>query len=359
MDHLRPRDGREQQTTTVELFFDLVYVFAVTQLSHLLIGELSWRGAAHTAFLLLVVWWAWIYTTWMVNWFDPASTAVSLVLLLVMLASLLMAAAVPGAFGATAPLFAGAYVALQVGRNLAGTLLLEREHPLRYVFERILAWSLASAPLWIGGAFLRRRPAALALVPALALELAAPLVGYRTPGRGSSRTDDYTIDGGHFAERCQAFVIIALGESIVVTGASAAGGGLTAEVGRRALGRVPRHRRRCGGSTSARSPSTRGATSRESDDPGRLARDAYTYLHLPIVAGVIVTAVGDELLIAHPARRSPRSGRDDARRAGAVPRRRDVLPPADDRDREREARPCDGGARCARAARPRTCRRSF
>jgi low temperature requirement protein LtrA len=299
VNHLRPRDGREQPTTVVELFFDLVYVLAVTQLSHLLIADLTWAGAARTAFLLLVVWWAWIYTTWMVNWFDPASDAVRVVLLLVMLASLLMAAAVPEAFGRHAGLFAGAYVVLQVGRNVAGAVLAPREHALRAVFERIVAWSCASAPLWIAGAFAAGDERLWLWGPALALDLAAPLVGYWTPGRGVSRTDEYGVDGGHFAERCQGFVIIALGESIVVIGATAADAGLSTEVvlalavaflETAALwwlyfGEVAEHARR---------------HMAESEDPGRLARDAYTYLHLPIVAGVIVTAVGDELLTAHP-----------------------------------------------------------
>ncbi|HEY4094240.1 MAG TPA: low temperature requirement protein A, partial [Baekduia sp.] len=97
--HLRPSATGEQSTTTVELFFDLVYVFAVTQLSHVILGDLSATGVARAAFLLLVVWWAWIYTTWMVNWFDPASPAVRVVLIGVMLASLLMAAALPEALG--------------------------------------------------------------------------------------------------------------------------------------------------------------------------------------------------------------------------------------------------------------------
>src|SRR4051794_34745745 len=154
MKHLRPRDGSEQPTTAVELFFDLVYVFAVTQLSHGLIRDLTWAGAARTAFLLLVVWWAWIYTTWMVNWFDPGSPRVRLVLIGVMLVSLLLAAAVPDAFTSRALLFAGAYVVLQVGRNVAGMLLLRRDHPLRAVFERIVAWSVAAGALWIAGALL-------------------------------------------------------------------------------------------------------------------------------------------------------------------------------------------------------------
>jgi low temperature requirement protein LtrA len=237
----------------------------------------------------------------MVNWFDPASTAVRVVLIFVALASLLMAAAVPGAFGHDAPLFAGAYVVLQVGRNAAGALLLARDHPLRAVFERIVAWSVAAGALWIAGAFLAGDARLWLWAPALCIELVAPLVGYRTPGRGVSRTDEYTIDGGQFAERCQAFVIIALGESIVITGATAVQAGLTFEVVVSLgvaffvtsglwwlyFGEVAEHSRR------------HMATS---EDPGRLARDAYTYLHLPIIAGVIVTAVGDELLLAHPGR---------------------------------------------------------
>ena len=93
--HLRPRgEGVEQPITTVELFFDLVYVFAITQLSHMILGELTVGALGRAAFLLLIVWWAWIYTTWMANWFDPGSPAVRAVLTGVMLASLVMAAAV-------------------------------------------------------------------------------------------------------------------------------------------------------------------------------------------------------------------------------------------------------------------------
>src|SRR3954447_5867936 len=153
--HLRPRgDGIAQPVTTVELFFDLVYVFAITQLSHLILADLSVAGVARAAFLLLIVWWAWIYTTWMVNWFDPTSPAVRGVLTGVMLASLLMAAALPTALTDHGLLFAGGYVALQVGRNLAGAALLERDHALRGVFERLVAWSVVSGALWLAGAAL-------------------------------------------------------------------------------------------------------------------------------------------------------------------------------------------------------------
>jgi low temperature requirement protein LtrA len=298
--HLRPRDGREQQTTTVELFFDLVYVFAVTQLSHLVIsGNLSLVSVARTGFLLLVIWWAWIYTTWMVNWFDPGSGTVRLVIVVASLASLLMSAAIPDAFGSQALLFAGAYVGLQVGRNAAGMVLLNRGHSLRQTFERILAWSLVSGALWLAGALVASSDRLALWGPALAIDLIAPLVGYRTPGRGSSQTSDYAVEGGHFAERFQSFIIIALGESIVITGGTASGKGITGQIvlaltiaflGTGALwwlyfGEVAEHSRR---------------RMAEADDPGRLARDAYTYLHLPIVAGIILVAIADDLLITHP-----------------------------------------------------------
>jgi low temperature requirement protein LtrA len=86
------RTDEGPEVTRVELFFDLVYVFAVTQLSHQILDDLSVAGVARAAFLLLIVWWAWIYTTWMANWFDPASPAVRGVLTAVMAGSLLMAA---------------------------------------------------------------------------------------------------------------------------------------------------------------------------------------------------------------------------------------------------------------------------
>ena len=122
---------------------------------------------AKAAFLLVVVWWAWIYTTWMANWFDPASPAVRTVLTGVMLASLLMAAALPEAFGDDGMLFAASYVALQVGRNAAAMTLLVRDHRLREVFERLLFWSIVSGALWLAGAALDPDQRLLLWIPAL------------------------------------------------------------------------------------------------------------------------------------------------------------------------------------------------
>lgn len=298
--HLRPRgEGLRQETTTVELFFDLVYVFAVTQLSHRILEDLTVAGVARAAFLLLIVWWAWIYTTWMVNWFDPSSPAVRTVLTGVMLASLLMAAALPGAFGDDGLLFAASYVALQVGRNVAAASLLRAGQPLRDVYERLVGWSAVSGVLWLAGAAFEGDQRLLLWIPAVALDLCAPFAGYWLPGRGRASTTDWDVEGGHFTERCEAFVIIALGESIVVTGATAAGAGLTTTV---VLGLAVAFLQSAAlwwlyfGAAAERTHTVM----RTCEDPGRLARDAYTYGHVPIVAGIIGAAVGDDLLIHAP-----------------------------------------------------------
>jgi low temperature requirement protein LtrA len=235
----------------------------------------------------------------MVNWFDPASTLVRLVLACVTLASLLMSAAIPEAFGGEACLFAGAYVAMQVGRNTAALTLLDRDHPLHANFRRLVAWSCASGVFWIAGAAAGESARPWLWGAALAIDLAAPLVGYVTPGLGRSQTTDWDVEGGHFAERFQSFVIIALGEAIVVTGATASARGLSAidvlALGIAFLvsgllfwlyfGEVAEHSL---------------SDMVDAEDPGSLARDAYTYLHLPIVAGIIMVAIADDLLVAHP-----------------------------------------------------------
>jgi low temperature requirement protein LtrA len=295
----RRREGEEQKSTTLELFFDLVFVFAITQLSHTLLLHLSVSGAAKTLFLLLVVWWGWSYTTWMTNFLDPDSTLVRVALLVVMLASLLMAIAIPEAFGQRAALFAVAYVLLQVGRNAFVVAVCPPRSAVRNTFACILAWSVASGALYVTGGLLSGGPRVGVWLAALAIDFAGPVVLYRVPGRPRVTTTDWTIDSGHFAERFQLFIIIALGESIVITGATAseldidlarATAIAVAFIGTAALwwlyfsyvAEIAARRLTLAG------------------DRGRLARDAYTYLHLPIVAGIIVTAVGDEIVIAHP-----------------------------------------------------------
>src|SRR5918998_6107790 len=148
---LRVREKGEQRVTPLELFFDLVYVFAVTQLSHLLLDHPTFGGALQTLFLLFVVRWAWQYTTWFTNWFDPDTLPVRLTLVAVMLASLVMSVAIPEAFGERGLMFALAYVAIQVGRTAFAVLALGASHPLSGTFWRILAWFVAAGVLWVAG----------------------------------------------------------------------------------------------------------------------------------------------------------------------------------------------------------------
>jgi low temperature requirement protein LtrA len=295
----RVRGEGGQRVTAVELFFDLVYVLAVTQLSHLLLGHLDARGAAHMALLLVAVWFAWVYNAWFTNWFDPDRRLVRLVLLGVMLASLLMSASLPEAFGERGLLFAGAYVAMQVGRTVFIAAALRDDPPLRRNFQRILTWLVAAGVLWLAGGLVHGAAREALWLAALAVDFTAPMVGFYTPGLGRSRTTDWTITGGHFGERFPLFLILALGESILVTGsvfgelppsAPSVAAFVVAFLGSVALWWV----------YFDRSAEDAGGVIAASADPGRLGRSAYTYCHLPMVAGIIVTAVGDDLLIAHP-----------------------------------------------------------
>jgi low temperature requirement protein LtrA len=295
---LRPHAG-QQRVTFVELFFDLIFALAVTQLSHTLLADLSLRGALRALLLLSAVWWAWIDTAWITNWFDPERRPVRLMLLSVMLVGLILSAALPEAFHARGLVFAGAYVAIQVGRSLFAVAALGVDPALRRNFQRILSWSLASGVFWLAGAAAHDGAReALWLVAAL-LDFAAPACGFVVPGLGRSQTSDWTITGGHLAERCQLFLILALGESILVTGAT------FGEL-RYSAGTVTAFVVAFSGSAALwwlyfdRSADAAGALIAASTDPGRLGRSAYTYCHVPMVAGIIAAAVADELTIAHP-----------------------------------------------------------
>jgi low temperature requirement protein LtrA len=297
--HMRQHTGEEQRATNLELFFDLVFVFAITQLSHLLGHHLTAIGTAQTALLLLVVWWAWVYTTWMTNWFDPDSPLVRLLLIAVMLASLTMAIAIPSAFGDRALMFALGYGSLQVVRNAFVVWATDRGTQLHDAFLRISAWSVLVALLWIAGALAGGEARAIIWVAALVIDYAGPAAGYWVPRLGRSPAQEWQIEGSHFAERFQLFIIIALGESIVVTGSTASSQPIdAARAAAIAISFL----------TSAAlwwlyfdyvaTISQRRLAS--SDHSGSLARDAYTYVHTVMVAGIIVAAVGDAVVIAHP-----------------------------------------------------------
>jgi low temperature requirement protein LtrA len=301
MSPLRRRDpGEQQRTTNLELFYDLVFVFAVTQVSHVLLAHLTITGAAKSALVLLVVWWAWNYTTWVTNELDPDSDAVRLLLLGIMLASLLLAVSIPQAFGERALLFVGSYVTIQIGRHVfltfvaAGPGTIERERA-----GRILIWFTAAGALWIAGGLADDGLRILLWLAALALDYCAPLVLFWVPGRPRLRGDTWQVGTEHFAERFQLFIIIALGESIVVIGATTSDLHVNAvRLIAFALAFVSTAALWWLYFTYVAAIAQRRLELAE--DRTTLARDGYTYLHVVFVAGIIVTAVGQELVIAHP-----------------------------------------------------------
>jgi low temperature requirement protein LtrA len=303
---LRERRPHEHnRVTTVELFFDLVFVFAITQISHFLLAHFTPLGALQTAILMLAVWWAWVFTAWITNWLDPEQTAVRLMLFALMIAGLLLSTSIPKAFEGHAfegrgLAFALAYAAMQVGRSaffLFSVPKSETGHRLNFI--RILAWLGVSAVFWIAGGIAGGEVRIGLWLVALLIEYVGPAMRFRIPILGASSTLDWIVEGGHMAERCAGFIIIALGESVVVTGATFADAAWTATtmvaflialLGSIAMWWIYFH---IGAEAGSEHIS-------KAEDTGGFARLAYTYLHLPIVAGIVVSAVGDELLLAHP-----------------------------------------------------------
>jgi low temperature requirement protein LtrA len=291
---------QRNRVTYAELFFDLVFVFAVTQISHTLLGRFTPLGVLQTTLLFLAVWWVWVYTSWVTNWLDPERTPVRILLFLLMLGGLVLSTSIPKAFESRGLWFAIAYAAMQVGRTAFLLASIPPSQPsLQRNAIRMLAWLSASAVFWIAGGIAEGQSRLVLWAVALGIEYLSPAARFWIPKYGASSIEDWTIEGGHMAERSAGFIIIALGESIVVTGATFAELTWTTEnvlafvsafVGCLAMWWIYFHKGAEAGSEQIS----------KSSEPGRLARLAYTYLHMPIVAGIIVAAVADELVLKHP-----------------------------------------------------------
>jgi low temperature requirement protein LtrA len=299
---LRSRTGSHHgRVGFIELFFDLVFVFAVTQISHLLLAHPDLEHALQSAFLLLALWIVWIYTTWATNWLDCEQDATRLMMFGLMAAGLVLAAAIPDAFGERGLYFAVAYTLAQNVRNLFLLAALERgKSNERRNFQRIQLWLLTSGAFWIAGG-LSDGPTRWALWSvALLCEFASPWIGFWVPGMGRSSTQDWGVDPDHIAERAGLFIIIALGESVILIGATFAiadrwdaahlGALAGAYLGAAAMWWM----------YFANIAEEAHEAFARHDDPGRLARVAYTYAHIPMVAGIVLSAVGNEMLLAHP-----------------------------------------------------------
>jgi low temperature requirement protein LtrA len=281
----------EQEVTPLELFFDLVFVFAITQVTGFVSADPTWTRLIEGLAILAVLWWAWVSYAWLGNTAGSDEGAVRVVLLSAMGAVLICSLAVPHAFGRDGLLFGVAYLTVRV-LHLAAYVVVSRGDPqLRGVVTRLASTMLPAAGLLVLAGALDGTAQALCWIGALAIDYGG-LVARGVQG--------WRVVAGHFAERHGLIIIIALGESIVAVGVGAEGLELDAGIIAGALlgiavagalwwayfdvvAIVAERRLR-------RAPP---------DERVRIARDSYTYLHLPMVAGIVLSAVGVKKTLAH------------------------------------------------------------
>lgn len=288
-----PEDPR--RASYLELFFDLAFVLALTQLTRSLARNLDLAGALHTLILLAALWWVWVITAWFTDWFDPGTHVVQGIIGLKMFGGLLMAAAVPEAFGAYAVVFAGAYVAAHLGRALV-LLPALRGHPLQRRTARAAFWFLITAVLWIAGAVTPRAQLPL-WTAAVIVDYAIAWLGWPTPKLGRTRQDDLRAAGGHLSERLQQIFIISVGNLVLVAGLSYSDAGLGwAQTVSFALSFV--NAALIALIYYVPAGSRLGPAIDKSEYPTSLGQAA-AYLHLLLIAGTVASSVGTQLIIAN------------------------------------------------------------
>ena len=190
--------NQHSRVTAAELFFDLVFVFAVTQVSHTLLNHFTPLGAIQTTLLFLAVWWVWVFTAWITNWLDPEQTPVRLLLFCLMFAGLVLSTSIPHAFESRGLWFASAYVAMQVGRTAFWLVSVPPARVgVRWNAIRILSWLCVSAIFWILGGLAYGETRLWLWVVALAIEYVAPIARFWIPRYGASTIEDWYVEGGH------------------------------------------------------------------------------------------------------------------------------------------------------------------
>lgn len=246
------------------------------------------------------MWMAWQHTTWMTNWFDPNTRKIRIFLFILMLIGLIIAAAIPDAFGDRGLIFALCYVVIQIGRSGIILFMLGKKHHLTKNYTRILIWFFISAVFWIVGALEEDFIRLILWTIAVLSDYIAPMHGFYLPILGrSDSSKEWTIEGHHLTERCQLFVIIAFGETILMTGASLSelevwtlpvvAAALLSAVSSLAMWWV-----------YFDTSSEVGAEKiQKVDDPGMLGLK-YHAVHVVLVGALIMSTVGDELTVNHP-----------------------------------------------------------
>ncbi len=288
------------RVTNMELFFDLVYVFAITQLSDYLFEHLTVRGALQTLIMFTAVWWAWNYTAWATNWIDPERPRVVLLMVVLMAISLVMSAAIPRAFGSRGFPFAAAYVGIQLIRSGFMVFAFGRGDTMRRNYAQLLAWSAIAGVGWLVGSALGSDARLVVWIVAIVLDLGAPLHGFTLPGLGSTPIEEWTLAGAHLAERCQLVLLIALGESVLRVGATFAQQSGSASVDLSFLAGFIATASLWAAYFLRHAEHGARAISSSAADAARVGRAAYAYAHAIMVAGVIVVAVAVRLTIEAP-----------------------------------------------------------
>jgi low temperature requirement protein LtrA len=273
---------REQRVTPLELFFDLVFVFAFTQVTTLLSDNPTWSGLGHALLILGVLWWAWASYAWLTNTVDPGLGAVSAAMLVAMAAMFVAALAVPDAFGSHGVLFGVAFLIVTVMQLTLYALSARRDPDLLAAILRIAPSALVGAALIIVAGFVDGGLKPILWLAALAVAFFVPLL-FRISG--------WRVQPAHFAERHGLIVIIAIGESLIAIGVGEKVSGLSTDVIVAAV---------LGFAVTASFwlayfdfftiRAHQMLTDRSGAERAALARDVYSYLHLPMVAGIVLFA---------------------------------------------------------------------
>jgi low temperature requirement protein LtrA len=302
------RAGTETRAVApLELFFDLVYVFAVSQLAHPLVEHFDVRTGVQTLVLALMVIYAWYMTAWLSNWLSPDHRPVQVALLTIMLGSLVMASAIGEAFGDRVWLFLVPYVLVQIGRSAFAVLTFRPGSNQRVHFVNVLVWECAIAVLWVAGALAGDDAQLVLWAIAVALTYLGVACFHPVPGRpshlyapiGPTAGDAHSdLSGEHLLERGRLFFLIALGETLLTTGSAFAAqpvgvGPLAAFVTSFAAAVAVWY---C---YFQRAEGAGLVASERSADASGIAALATQVLTLMVLA-LLAIAIGDEFAIAHP-----------------------------------------------------------
>ncbi|XUY29271.1 low temperature requirement protein A [Agrobacterium sp. rho-8.1] len=297
---IRQEDADAGKATFPELFFDLVFVFALIQLSHTLAKDFGSTALVEAAIIILSLWWLWVQITWLTNMLNTEAGPVRLFLFTMMFAGVLLAIALPKAFSDQALVFATIYSIMQVGRSLFALYVFKGvDHENALTFSRMAIWLAVSSMFWIAGGLSSTLGWQIAFWGvAIGTEYLGPLVKYYAPGLKTGKDERLHLSGEHLAERCALFVIICLGETILTTGRTATeymNSSLTFVVFCSAFAStilmwwIYFHH-----GQEKVSEKVEGT-----GEPERIAQNLFNYGHLPIVTGIILTAVGEDFSLSH------------------------------------------------------------